>query len=218
MGRPLLLGHRGLRGSPQAAENTIQAFDLALEDGCDGFEFDVRLTGDGRAVICHDTKIGNITVSSARQGQLSRLPLLEQVIERYQRNAFLDIELKVTGLEESTLRALDEFRPQRGCVISSFLPEVITRVKSRNSNVHTGLICDQTAQLRTWRAIRTDYLMAQQKLVTPEVVREVRGLGAQIFVWTVNDAPGMKRFADWEVDGLISDSTELLVQTFSKSG
>ena len=48
---PLLLGHRGMRGSPEVKENTIEAFDLALQHGCHGFEFDVRLTGDRRAVI-----------------------------------------------------------------------------------------------------------------------------------------------------------------------
>jgi glycerophosphoryl diester phosphodiesterase len=52
--RPLLLGHRGARGIRSIPENTIASFDRALADGCDGFEFDVRLTADGEAVICHD--------------------------------------------------------------------------------------------------------------------------------------------------------------------
>ncbi len=44
--KPLLLGHRGAKS--YAPENTIEAFELALQHGCDGFEFDVRLTR-GRA-------------------------------------------------------------------------------------------------------------------------------------------------------------------------
>jgi hypothetical protein len=47
---PLLLGHRGARASASVAENTFASFDLALRQGCDGFEFDVRLAGDGSAV------------------------------------------------------------------------------------------------------------------------------------------------------------------------
>ena len=50
--RPLLLGHRGARRV--APENTFFAFDKALRAGCDGFEFDVRLSSDGRGVVCHD--------------------------------------------------------------------------------------------------------------------------------------------------------------------
>ena len=39
--RPLVIGHRG--ASADAPENTIAAFELALEQGADGFELDVHL-------------------------------------------------------------------------------------------------------------------------------------------------------------------------------
>ena len=48
---PLLLGHRGARVGKSIPENTLASFDLALASGCDGFEFDVRLTADGQAVV-----------------------------------------------------------------------------------------------------------------------------------------------------------------------
>ena len=60
MSRPLLLGHRGARGLKSIPENTLAAFDRALADGCDGFEFDVRLTADGQAVVHHDPKTGDL--------------------------------------------------------------------------------------------------------------------------------------------------------------
>jgi glycerophosphoryl diester phosphodiesterase len=66
--RPLLLGHRGLRVPQAPPENTFAAFDLALQHGCDGFEFDVRLTGDGRAVICHDPWAQGIVIAEASVG------------------------------------------------------------------------------------------------------------------------------------------------------
>jgi hypothetical protein len=53
---PLLLGHRGARRA--APENTLAAFDLALQHGCDGFEFDVRRTLDGRSLPdCASSKL-----------------------------------------------------------------------------------------------------------------------------------------------------------------
>ena len=48
------LGHRGARAVRQIPENTLASFELCLQHGCDGFEFDVRLSADGQAVICHD--------------------------------------------------------------------------------------------------------------------------------------------------------------------
>ncbi len=62
--RPLLLGHRGARRA--APENTLEAFDLALAHGCDGFEFDVRMTRDGRCVICHDPRLRGREIAHAR--------------------------------------------------------------------------------------------------------------------------------------------------------
>jgi len=55
--KPLLLGHRGCRSRVHPAfpvENSLAAFEYALAHGCDGFEFDVRHTRDGRNVLWHD--------------------------------------------------------------------------------------------------------------------------------------------------------------------
>src|SRR5580658_3765068 len=122
--RPLLLGHRGARGEKSLPENTVASFDRALASGCDGFEFDVRLTADGQAVICHDAKIGDLEIAKSAARRLA-LPLLREVLTRYQGHAFLDIELKVAGLETITADMLQKFAPARGFVVSSFLPEVL---------------------------------------------------------------------------------------------
>src|SRR6202451_3269371 len=99
--RPLLLGHRVARASTSIPENTPASFDLALEHGCDGFEFDVRLAGGGCCVVCHDPTVDGITVSGADANQLTHLPLLDDVLRRYAQRAFLDIALKVGGLESN---------------------------------------------------------------------------------------------------------------------
>ena len=103
-------------------ENTVASFDLALASGCDGFEFDVRLTADGHAVVCHHERIGGLEIACSSAQQLG-LPLLREILTRYQRSAFLDIELKVPGLETITADLLREFTPARGFVVSSFLPK-----------------------------------------------------------------------------------------------
>src|SRR5215472_319633 len=85
--RPLLLGHRGARALKSIPENTFSSFDRALEDGCDGFEFDVRLTADGAAVICHDPRFQGIEIAGTRSRQLSELPRLDEALARYQLRA-----------------------------------------------------------------------------------------------------------------------------------
>jgi glycerophosphoryl diester phosphodiesterase len=214
---PLLLGHRGARASTQVPENTLASFDLALQHGCDGFEFDVRLTSCGRPVVCHDPKVDGTSVSQATTNQLLHLPLLDDVLQRYCQRAFLDIELKVPGLESKVLNALREHRMEEDYVVSSFLPEVVIELKTRSAKVQTGIICDQPGQLACWREASVEYVIPHYTLVTRVLLQEVHGAGCKLFTWTVNDGKAMLLLADWGVDGIISDDTKLLVQTFTGS-
>src|SRR5713226_3803990 len=111
---PLLLGHRGARASTGIPENTFASFDLALEHGCGGFEFDVRRAACGSALVCHDPKVGKITIARTQASQLPQLPRLHDVIQRYGQRAFLNIDLKVKDLESQALAALGECPPERG--------------------------------------------------------------------------------------------------------
>jgi glycerophosphoryl diester phosphodiesterase len=210
---PLLLGHRGARASTRIPENTFASFDLALEHGCDGFEFDVRLAACGTAVVCHDSKVGKLAIASAQARQLPQLPRLTDVIERYGERAFLNIELKVKDLEPKVLTALGGFPPQRGYVVSSFIPDVVMDLEARCSSVAIGIICETAAQLACWRKLPVDYVIPEQSLVDQSLVLDVQRAGLRIFVWTVNDPEAMRRLAAWGVDGIISDETKLLVGT-----
>lgn len=210
---PLLLGHRGARASTTVPENTFASFDLALEHGCDGFEFDVRRAACGSAVVCHDPKVGQITIARARARRLPKLPRLNDVLQRYGERAFLNIELKVKDLESKVLNALDEFPPRQGYVVSSFIPDVVMELEARSSSVAIGIICQTKAQLARWRKLPVDYVIPQELLVSRLLVQEIQAAGLQVLVWTVNEKGAMLRLAEWGVDGIISDDTELLART-----
>jgi glycerophosphoryl diester phosphodiesterase len=216
MSRPLLLGHRGARAVRTIPENTVESFDRALADGCDGFEFDVRLTEDEEAVVCHDPKVGHAEISRRNAKQLSQLPRLRDVLQRY-RDSFLDIELKVKGLERIMLDLFLRHKPRRGFVVSSFIPGVLKSLHTLDSTVPLGLICEFENQLRSWSEVPVEYVILEQKLVEAELVRKMKGAGKKVFVWTVNDAEAMLRFRDWGVDGIISDDTSLLCRTLGES-
>jgi glycerophosphoryl diester phosphodiesterase len=210
---PLLLGHRGARAIKAVSENTLPSFDLALEHGCDGFEFDVRRTSDGRALVCHDPKVGKLSVCDVTSSQLPHCPLLEDVFESYAHRGFLDIELKVRGLETAVLAALREYSPQRGYVVSSFLPNVIMELKARSAAVSVGIICDTSTQLARWRQLPVEYVIVEHSLVSSELVEEIHAANNKVFAWTVNHPGSMQKLASWGIDGIIADDTKLLVQT-----
>jgi len=215
---PLLLGHRSSRASPAVPENTLASFDLSLEHGCDGFEFDARLAACGTAVICHDPKVGKLTIASTQASRLPKLPRLTDVLQRYSQRAFLDIELKVKDLDSKVLTALSEHPPAQGYVVSSFIPDVVMDLEARSATVSIGIICETASQLSRWPKLPVDYVIAHQSLVNRELVQELHGAGIKIFVWTVNDAADMLRFGGWEVDAISSHDTKLLVPTFKTNG
>jgi len=212
MTRPLLLGHRGARSSRHIPENTLASFELCLQQGCDGFEFDVRLSSDGQAVICHDATIGGMKIENTDAKSLA-LPVLDDVLREFSRHAFLDIELKVAGLEALTLAELRRHPPQKGYVVSSFLPEVLAAVHDLDPGITLGFLCETAEQLRGWRLAPAEWVIPQFGLADGKLVEPVHVAGKRIMVWTVNRAERMREFAAWGVDAIISDETELLTQT-----
>jgi glycerophosphoryl diester phosphodiesterase len=217
--RPLLLGHRGARAEKSISENTLASFDLALAQGCDGFEFDVRLAADGQAVVCHDAKIRGLKIAKTSSEKLA-LPGLREVLTRYQSTAFLDIELKVSGLEAITADLLRKLRPARGFVVSSFLPEVLQAMHGLDGTIQFGLICETRAQFSRWPQLPVDYViphyaLLRRGLVSEDVISKMKVAGKKILVWTVNLPADMERFSRWGVDGIISDDPKLLARTLA---
>jgi glycerophosphoryl diester phosphodiesterase len=212
MTRPLLLGHRGARAFRHIPENTLASFELCLQHGCDGFEFDVRLSGDGQAVICHDATTAGLKIESTTSIALP-LPTLEQVLNQFSSRAFLDIELKVAGLEEQALSDLGKHPPQNGYVISSFLPTVLTAIRDLDPSVPLGYLCETRSQLRGWREFPAEWIIPRCDLVNPELIQQIHQAGKKAMIWTVNRAASMKEFAEWGADAIISDQTELLVSS-----
>ena len=230
--RPFLLGHRGAR--KYVPENTIAAFQMALGHGCDGFEFDVRMTADGRAVICHDAKFCGLSVAKSNYQKLvdvgrkceREIATLEDVL-RFGTQAFLNIELKVLGAEDVLVNLLGKYPTEKGVIVSSFLPKVIRRLGELRAEVPLGLICENRRQLAKWRELPIQALMLKRTLVSRKLIERIlttslkpkEGLNGapdappRIFVWTVNSGLEMVRFAEMGVDGIISDDTKLLVKT-----
>jgi glycerophosphoryl diester phosphodiesterase len=216
----LLLGHRGARA--HAPENTVSAFDLALDHGVHGFEFDVRRTRDLQTIICHDPKFHRLVI---RRQTLERLraacnshelpPTLEEVLERYGHNAFLNIEVKVRGCEETVVQAVKRARPER-YFISSFLPSVVRRLHKLDPSLALGALAQTRWQLHRWRTLPVTYVVPHYRLLSRQLVEKLHAANKVVVTWTVNDRRRMLRAAEWGVDGIISDDTKLLVETLGR--
>ncbi len=141
------------------------------------------------------------------------LPTLEEVLRQFVRRAFLDIELKVAGLERETLAELRKHPLQRGYVVSSFLPDVLMAIRDLDAAIPLGFLCDSQDQLRDWRETPAEWVIPQFKLADRDLVELVHAAGKSVMVWTVNRSKSMREFAEWDVDAIIADETELLVRS-----
>ncbi|MGZ4873993.1 MAG: glycerophosphodiester phosphodiesterase, partial [Candidatus Angelobacter sp.] len=197
----LLLGHRGAR--LYAPENTIAAFDLSLDHGVDGFEFDVRCTRGRRSIVCHDPRLNRLVVRKHTFRQLQAscasanecAPSLEDVLDRYARSAFLNIEVKVRGMEPLVARAVKRVRPRRGYFISSFLPSVVRTLHALDSSLVLGALAQTRWQLRRWNKLPATYVVPHYRLLSPRLIENLHAAGKTVVTWTVNDPRRMLRAA-----------------------
>jgi glycerophosphoryl diester phosphodiesterase len=231
--RPLLLGHRGAGG--EAPENTWPAFEAADAAGMHGFEIDVLLTRDRRAVVVHDLTLqriagGHGAIQSMAWSDLARLdvgshfhprfageriPLLEEVLDRYGKKMILDLEIKglspfSEGLEEMVVQMVREHGLLRRVIISSFNPLIIRRVRALQPEIATGYnyIHDGIANLR--RAWFKPFMKPFSKhpqpgLVDKKYLQRHRKKGVWVIPWGVDDPEEIERLLDLGVDGIISD-------------
>jgi glycerophosphoryl diester phosphodiesterase len=93
---PITFAHRGARAN--APENTIEAFQLALDKGAGGLESDVWLTRDGVAVLEHDGTIGRVRkrriADVLRDDLPTHIPTLAELIDTCGSDYELSLDLK----------------------------------------------------------------------------------------------------------------------------
>ncbi len=205
----------------------MSAFRHALTSGLDGFEFDLRITADARLACVHDVAIGEYLVArcsyeelcnkhlNMQPGSGETIPTLEDVLREFSSSAFLDIEVKVEGIEKQVLKFLRQNAPSR-CVVSSFLAEVVLDMAEADAEVPLGFIFDDVIGLRAYANLPVSYLMPRYDLLSRELVEAFHQAGYKVLTWTVNRPSDMTRLAGWGVDGIISDDPVLLRETVGR--
>ncbi|MBV9771835.1 MAG: glycerophosphodiester phosphodiesterase [Bryobacterales bacterium] len=167
-----IVAHRG--ASREAPENTLPAFERAIEVGADMIEFDVRRAFDGTLMISHDP----VTRPAPE------LPSLEDALRLTQGRIQLDVELKEPGCERDALELLLRYFVPADFCITSFLASPLHETRAINPGIRTGLIFARwDADVReACQSSDVDFLVAQHRLMN-----EAAQIGKPLFVWTVDD-------------------------------
>jgi glycerophosphoryl diester phosphodiesterase len=190
--RPFVIAHRG--ASAELPENTLPAFERAIELGADFVELDVHPAPDGRLVVTHDRP-------RARAG----LPSLADVLDLCRGRIGVMVELKTPyrhrrhRLVERTLELLDD-----DAVVVCFEPGAIARVRTLRPELrtvqHVAFVPMRLAAARGCWAVGFD-----NRRATARAIRAAQRLGLETTVYTVNDESRMLELAALGVSGIFTD-------------
>lgn len=231
---PRVLAHRGL--ALDVPENTIAAFQAAVDAGAVYLETDVHATADGVAVLVHDPEIladgmayrvRDLTLSQLRQLDLGHghpVPTLAGALVTFPHARFnIDVKseqaagpavraiLAEKAVDRVLLTSFDEARRARA--IAS-LPGVASSASSERFaraflGARVGSLTLVRSALGTIRCVQIPEKHRTMRLVTRRSVRAFHRAGVEVHVWTVNEPDDMIRLLDLGVDGLITDRADV---------
>ena len=229
--------HRG--ASAHAPENTLEAFALAIEQGADGIELDVHLSGDGEVVVIHDETVQRTSDGSGRVGQLPlaalkalnfhkpkpryapvcRIPTLQETLQLLAPTALtLNIELKTDaqpypGLEEKCVELVDRARMRERVWFSSFNHQSLVRIKAIDASLRCGALYGHAPHdpIAYARKLGIEALHPHHGTLRggEAFVAACHAEGLRIHAWTVNTARTARAMARDGVDAVITDRVNI---------
>jgi glycerophosphoryl diester phosphodiesterase len=243
---PILFAHRG--ASIHAPENTIPAFELALQQGADGVELDAMLSADGQVVVIHDSTLDRTTDGHGRVTDMSfaalreldagawrsenfrgtKIPSLNEVFEAIGKQSVINVELKNYStprdrLVDKVCEVVRHHGLQERILFSSFLGSNLKRAGRLLPDVPRGLLA-LPGWLGAW-ARSFGFMFGEYQALHPHIsdtnvpqVSRVHQLKRRIIVWTANTAEETTRLKNWGVDGIITDDPLATAGTLGRSG
>ena len=232
------IAHRGFSG--KYPENTMLAFEKALEVGAEGIEFDVHLSKDGELVIIHDELLDRTTngtglVAEHTLAQLRELdasagfagvygvnpiPTLEEYFQLIRGKEILtNIEIKTgviwyPGIEEKVLEMIDRYDRRGDTLISSFNHFSILRMKELAPDLPCGFLEESRiigpAAYCVKHGVECWHPLCYD--MTEDVVRELKEAGIRINAWTVNRREDMEDMLRKGIDGVITNFPDRFAQ------
>lgn len=224
--RPLLLGHRG--ASHAAPENTLASFELAVEEGAEGVELDVRLNASGQVVVLHDETLTRVTcgrdsraIATLHSSESTKLrlqdgetlPSLADTLSwATARQSCLNIELKDRGrqglrLAQAVARQIAQ-HPQSIplLLISSFTAPLIWALRWHLPQVPGAWLFESSAvQSLPWLP-RAAAVHPAETQVSQTGVERWKRAGFRVHAWTVDSPHRARQLSELGVDGLITNS------------
>jgi len=234
LGRPLVLGHRG--ASAYAGDNTLEAFRLAVAQGADGIETDIRLTTDGVMVLHHEPDEEGFGVfaehsfDEVRAG-LPEIPTIDEMLATTA-DMLLNLEIKNdTGQPDydplqraaaAVVGWVDQHDLHDRVVVSSFDPETVIRVRVLDDRIVTGQLLDHRTDpdkmLTKVSACGHQWVLPYHQWLRvggADIINEAHNLGLAVGTWTVDKPSRIRALADYGIDAVITNDPKTALEALA---
>jgi glycerophosphoryl diester phosphodiesterase len=221
---PLVIAHRGASG--ELPENTLPAYELAVEQRSDMIEIDLHTTRDGHVVITHDEglerlggggEVADATLAEIRRldaGGGAKVPTLTEVLDAYGERIPFNLELKrssrgeYAGMEAAVVAEVSR-RGLLGCTLfSSFYDPVLAALREASSPARIAVLISVRfphGAIERAQRLGAEAINPEWPLVTRELVEAAHAAGLAVYPFTVDEPGEMRRLLELGVDGLFTN-------------
>ncbi len=214
-----LFAHRGSHRGP--VENTLAAFERAIEEGADGVELDVRATRDGQVVVFHDADLSRLAgdprlLADVAKGELPRvggaeIPSLDAALDRVLGAGLeVNVEVKADGAAAARVIAARAPEERARILVSSFLTGELDVFAAQLPDLRRALLLDLLDERRSSYLEGCHGVHPHWELCTPERVARWKARGLFVNTWTVNDSASAVALIGMGIDALVTDDVPCL--------
>jgi glycerophosphoryl diester phosphodiesterase len=236
-----IVAHRG-KTATVTSENTIEAFEKAIEIGIPQIEFDLRMSQDGYLISYHDRSIlrsggkpkEEMEIADLKYHELQsiarskgfEIPLFEDILKLCCGRVALDIEIKEEGYEELIVELVTQYLPYANFVIKSFNDASVRKIKDLDPQIEVGLLLGKItgkfpivsilAQFfPEYRILKTgaDFVAPHFRLLRFGFLWRMKLLNRSVYVWTVNEERRLfKLMKSKYISAIVTDKPELAMK------
>ena len=234
-----IIAHRGY--SSIAPENTLAAFQKAIECKADYIELDVHKTKDDTIVVIHDSTIDRTRSNFLKKGKVAefsyhdlksvsvgyhdkfetkyqdeKIPTLREVLLLAKGEIRVCIEIKTFGIEAAILKLVNELEMRNEVILFAFDYPILVKIRQFDKTIPILYLVDVGDELTV------DYAkiigagaigVGNETSISKEFMNFAHSHGVEVWKWTVNEEAEMKHLIEVGLDGIITNYPEKALQS-----
>ncbi|WP_323756966.1 glycerophosphodiester phosphodiesterase [Roseivirga sp.] len=232
-----VIAHRGFSGI--APENTLAAFQKAIDHQFEYYELDIHKTKDDSLVVIHDASV-NRTSSNGMKGKIAemtyeelsnvsvgyaskfedefkdeKIPTLREALAMSKRQIKVCVEIKVNGMEQEMIDIINDLDMKNEVIIFSFYYQALEKVRQLDKDIPILYLVGSANEgsIDMAKAIDAQAIGAGGgNPITKDYISKAHKSGIEVWRWTVDDEKTMKSLIEVGVDGIISNFPDRLVK------